>query len=94
MPDSKENGRMDYANAGRLHNQHERMFEYMNTTMPTLLSIRQVAQTGLISEYTLRSMVKQGYVPHVKVGTKVLINYEMFCNQLNDPNWMYNRKAG
>ena len=39
-------------------------------------------------------MVKQGYVPCVRVGTKVLINYEMFCNQLNDPNWMYNRKVG
>lgn len=62
--------------------------------MPRLLTIRQVAQTGLVSEYTLRAMVKQGCVPCIKVGVKVLINYEMFCNQLNDPNWLYGRKVG
>lgn len=66
----------------------------MNSNIPTLLTIRQVAQTGLISEYTLRAMVKQGNVPCIKVGVKVLINYELFCNQLNDPNWLYGRKVG
>ncbi len=56
---------------------------------PTLMTIREVAQTGLISEYTLRNLVRQGNVPMIKVGVKVLINYEMFCAQLNDPNRMY-----
>ena len=66
----------------------------MNNKMPTMMTIREVAKTGLMTEYTLRALVKQGQVPCITTGVKVLINYEMFCNQLSDPNWMYGRKVG
>ena len=57
----------------------------INTSIPKLMTIREVARTGVVSEYTLRAMVKQGYVPCIKVGVKVLINFELFCAMLNDP---------
>lgn len=56
-----------------------------NTYIPRMMTIREVASTGLMSEYTLRAMVKKGQVPCVKAGTKVFINFELFCAMLNDP---------
>lgn len=59
-----------------------------NLNVPHMMTIREVARTGIVSEYTLRALVKQGKVPHVTVGVKVLINFEMFCAMLNDPNYL------
>lgn len=53
----------------------------MNT--PTLMTIPQVAATGLLSEYALRKLHKEGRLPAFTVGKKVLINYEMLLEQLN-----------
>ena len=62
------------------------MMSKNNCNVPRMMTIREVARTGVMSEYTLRAMVKQGHVPCVKVGVKVLINFELFCAMLNDPN--------
>lgn len=51
---------------------------------PTLMTISQVAATGLLSEYALRKMNKEGRLPSFRVGNKVLINYEMLLDQLNN----------
>ena len=51
---------------------------------PTLMTIRQVAATGLLSEHALRKMNKEGKLPAFRVGNKVLINYEMLLEQLNN----------
>lgn len=50
--------------------------------MSTYLSIRQVAKNGLISEYLLRLMEKQGKLPGVYSGRKKLVNLEMLEAQL------------
>lgn len=50
--------------------------------LPRLMSIREVARTGLISEYSLRMLVKMDQVPHLRVGHKVLINFDAFLRQL------------
>ena len=60
-------------------------FSTMKQTIPTMMTIREVAKTGLMCEYTLRALVKQGKVPYVKAGVKVLINFELFYEQLNNP---------
>lgn len=57
----------------------------MSHNIPTMMTIREVARTGILSEYTIRALVKQGRVPCVKAGVKVLINFELFCEQLNNP---------
>lgn len=55
-----------------------------SSNAPTLMTIREVAATGLLSEYALRKMHKEGRLPSFRVGNKVLINYEMLLDQLNN----------
>lgn len=49
-----------------------------------LFTIRQVAETGLLSEYTLRKLAKQGRLPAIYVGRKCLINVEQLAKQLHN----------
>ncbi len=51
--------------------------------VPRMRTIREVAKTGLLSEYTLRLMEKQGRLPCVYVGRKCLINLDKLIEQLN-----------
>lgn len=50
---------------------------------PRMMTIREVAATGLLSEYTLRMMCKRGELPCIKVGNRVLINFEKLVEKLN-----------
>ena len=45
---------------------------------PLMMTIRQVARTGLLSEYALRLMEKQGKLPCIYVGNRCLVNYPLF----------------
>lgn len=47
-----------------------------------LMSIREAAQTGILSEYALRMMIKRGELPAIFVGKKALINYDALCNMI------------
>lgn len=62
------------------------MLECQN--LPKMMTIRQVAKTGLLSEYALRQLCKQGKVPCITVGTsgKILINFDAFVQQLQRLN--------
>lgn len=51
-------------------------------TTPKFMTIREVARTGILSEYCLRIMVKEGKIPHIMAGTKCLINYPLFLEWL------------
>lgn len=58
----------------------------MTMDVPRFMSIREVAKTGLLSEYTLRAMEKQKQLPCVYVGQlgkKCLVNFEKLVEQLN-----------
>ena len=58
----------------------------MTIDVPRFMSIREVAKTGLLSEYTLRLMDKQKQLPCVYVGQsgkKCLINFDRLVEQLN-----------
>ena len=54
----------------------------MESTIPRFMSIREVAKTGLLSEYTLRLMEKQKQLPCVYTGKKCLINFDKLVDQL------------
>ena len=58
--------------------------EGMNSEMniPRLMTIRQIAATGLMPEHALRTLVKTGRAPSFKVGNKNLINYDKLIEQL------------
>ncbi|MBM6925537.1 hypothetical protein [Pseudoflavonifractor phocaeensis] len=55
----------------------------MEKTIPRFMSIREVARTGLLSEYALRLMEKQKQLPCVYTGKKCLINFDKLVEQLN-----------
>jgi hypothetical protein len=47
-----------------------------------MMTIRQVAQTGVLPEHALRQMEKQKMLPCFYVGKKCLINYDKLVEQL------------
>ena len=53
--------------------------------LPRMRSIREIAQTGLLSEYALRRMEKNGELPCVHVGKKCLVNLDKLIELLNNP---------
>ena len=54
------------------------------TTQPRMMTIREIARTGLLPEHALRIMFKAGQLPAITIGTKALINYDKLCEQLNN----------
>ena len=53
--------------------------------LPRMRSIREIAKTGLLSEYALRRMEKSGELPCVHVGKKCLVNLDKLIELLNNP---------
>ena len=55
-----------------------------SATPPRMLTIRQVAQTGILPEHSLRLMARAGQLPSITVGEtkKILINYDRLVEQL------------
>lgn len=51
--------------------------------LPKMMTIREVAKTGLLPEHALRLMWKQGKLPGITVGNKALINFDALVNQLH-----------
>lgn len=53
--------------------------------MQDFKTIREVAETGKISKYALRLMLKSDNPPpHIVINKKVLINYPLFLEWLNN----------
>ena len=48
----------------------------MKHQRPNLMTVRQVARTGILPEHALRSMLKNGMITAVYVGKKAFINYD------------------
>lgn len=51
-------------------------------SMPKMMTIRQIAATGILSEHAIRMLVKAGKIPHLTVGKKVLINLDTVLKML------------
>ena len=47
------------------------------------LTIRQCAATGILPEHALRLLSKQGKLPQITIGNRVLINYNKLVEKLN-----------
>lgn len=50
--------------------------------LPKMLTIRQVASTGLLPEHALRQLVREGKIPCVFAGRKALICFDRLCEML------------
>ncbi len=51
-------------------------------TMPKMMTVRQIAATGLLPECAIRSLLKQGKLPAVYSGKKAFINFDTMCEML------------
>ena len=54
-----------------------------NETKPSMMTIKQIAKTGLMPENALRQLLKEGKLPVVYIGKKALVNYSKLCELLN-----------
>ena len=50
--------------------------------LPKMLTIREVASTGLLPEHALRQLVREGKIPCVFAGRKALICFSRLCEML------------
>ena len=57
--------------------------EIVKERVPQMLTIRQAAAIGPLSEYALRLLQKQGCLPGVQIGKKYLVNYDRLIEQLS-----------
>ena len=55
----------------------------MEKTMPKMMTVRQIAKTGLLPENTIRVMLKNGQIQAVYSGKKALINFDNLCDYLS-----------
>lgn len=55
-----------------------------DNSVPKLMTIRQVAKTGIIPERALRRLVKQGVIKALYSGNRAFINYNSVCNVINN----------
>jgi hypothetical protein len=46
------------------------------------MSIRKTAQTGILSEVALRSLLKQGKLPGIYSGERFKVNFGQLCEML------------
>ena len=51
-------------------------------TKPRLMTVREIARTGLMAERALRLLLKQGKLPAIYINSKALIDYDRLCVQL------------
>ena len=42
---------------------------------PKMMTINEIAKTGLLKEDTIRRGVREGWIPAIKSGNRFLINY-------------------
>ena len=54
--------------------------------LPRMMTIREIAKTGIIPEHALRVMVRDGMVPHIKIGSRHLVNFNKVVDILNNEN--------
>jgi hypothetical protein len=54
-----------------------------NNNAPEMLSVRQVAQRGILPERALRRLVLQGKIKVVRSGKVQYVNYTALLAQLN-----------
>ena len=55
-----------------------------NNSIPKMMTISQIAQTGLLPENAIRVMLRDGVIKAVYSGRKAFINYDNLCAYLRN----------
>lgn len=54
----------------------------ITNNIPKMMTVRQIAQTGLLPENAIRVMLRNGQIQAVYSGKKALINFDNLCAYL------------
>lgn len=54
------------------------------TDIPKMMTIRQIAATGILPESAIRNMLKNGEIHAVYSGKKAFINFDNLCEYLRN----------
>ena len=57
-----------------------------NKALVEMLTVRQVAATGILTEHCIRQLIKEGRLAGIQVGNRYLVNYTALCRQLELPD--------
>lgn len=50
--------------------------EEIKNKVPRMMSIPQVVETGVLTRNAVFTGVKEGWIPHIRIGRKYLINFD------------------
>ena len=50
--------------------------------IPRMMTINETAATGILTKHALRGMVAKGEIPYLKVGNRVLLNFDRLVERL------------
>ena len=48
--------------------------------LPKMMTIREIAATGILPEYAIRTLVREGKIPAIRCGTAVRINFNTLAS--------------
>lgn len=51
--------------------------------IPRMMTVRQIAREGVLTEHALRLLLKAGRLPAIYIGSKALINFDRLVEQLD-----------
>ncbi|MCH5188245.1 MAG: hypothetical protein J1F63_07550 [Oscillospiraceae bacterium] len=54
----------------------------MPNSIPKMMTVRQIAKTGLLPEAAIRRLLREKKIPAVYSGKKAYINFGTLCEQL------------
>jgi len=55
-----------------------------NNAIPRLMSVKEMAKTGIMPENAIRVLLKQGKLPAIYSGKKAIINFDLMCEQFRN----------
>lgn len=55
-----------------------------NEQIPKMLTIRETARTGILPETALRRLAAENRLPALKVGNRLLVNYDRLVQMLDE----------
>lgn len=56
----------------------------MNEKIPRMMTIRETAKTGILPETALRRLAAENRLPALKVGNRLLVNYDRLVQMLDE----------
>ena len=57
--------------------------ESLQNDLPVLLTPNEVAETGIMSEYSVRKGIADGSIPYIKIGNRFHVNFTKLLEMID-----------